>query len=97
MRQLSDKSDKSVSLLFPFMGKPQISQIEGICSLALVIKIPKIPNICVFFFITLLYLLGVAPTALTKNIIIVTALSDCPFRCRSLAFPSAADLFDVQS
>ena len=56
MRQLSDKSDKSVSLLFPFMGKPQISQIEGICSLALVIKIPKIPNICGFIFSSRYYI-----------------------------------------
>ena len=50
MRQLSDKS---VSLLFPFFGEPQISQIEGICSLALVIKIPKIPNICGFILVTI--------------------------------------------
>ena len=27
----------------------------------------------------------------------MTALTDCPIRYRSLAFPSAADLFDVQS
>ena len=56
MRQLSDKSDKSVSLLFPFLGEPQISQIEGICSLALVIKIPKIPNICGFIFSSRYYI-----------------------------------------
>ena len=31
----------------------------------------------------LLYLLGVAPTALTKKIIMVTALADCPIRCRT--------------
>ena len=29
-----------------FWGEPQISQIGGIFSLALVIEIPKIPNIC---------------------------------------------------
>ena len=58
MRQLSDKSDKSVSFLFPFWGEPQISQIEGICSLALVIKIPKIHNICGFIFSSRYYIYG---------------------------------------
>ena len=53
MRQLLDKS---VSLLFPFFGEPQISQIEGICSLALVIKIPKIHNICGFIFSSRYYI-----------------------------------------
>ena len=35
----------------------------------------------------LLYLLGVAPTALTKKIIIVTALTDCPVRYRTFGAP----------
>ena len=33
-----------------FFSQPQISQIRGIFSLALVIEIPKIPNICGFIF-----------------------------------------------
>ena len=33
-----------------FFSQPQISQIRGIFSLALVIEIPKIPNICGFVF-----------------------------------------------
>ena len=42
--------------------------------------------------------LGVGPTDLIPPISTnITALSDCPIRYRSLAFPSAADLFDVQS
>jgi len=79
MRQLSDKSDKSVSFLFPFLGEPQISQIEGICSLALVIKIPKIHNICGFIFSSRYYIYYVSHLRRSlKNIIIVTAPSDCP-------------------
>ena len=42
--------------------------------------------------------LDVGPTDLIPLISAnITALTDCPFRYRSLAFPSAADLFDVQS
>ncbi len=38
---------RRVSLYFRFLfGEPQIQQIEGIISLALVIEIPKIPKIC---------------------------------------------------
>ncbi len=32
----------------------------------------------------------------TLKTVYMTALTDCPIRCRALAFPSAADLFDVQ-
>ena len=51
--------------------------------------------------------IGVGPSDLIPlNIVYMTALlrklrsqanPDSPFRCRSLAFPSVADLFDVQS
>ena len=42
--------------------------------------------------------LGVGPSDLIPPISTnITALTDCPIRYRSLAFPSAADLFDVQS
>ena len=42
--------------------------------------------------------LGVGPSDLITPISTnITALTDCPIRYRSLAFPSAADLFDVQS
>ena len=42
--------------------------------------------------------LGVGPSDLIPPISTnMTALTDCPIRYRSLAFPSAADLFDVQS
>ena len=42
--------------------------------------------------------LGVGPSDLIPPISTnITALMDCPIRYRSLAFPSAADLFDVQS
>ena len=46
----SDKSDKSVSLYFRFGGNHRSHRLKGSFSLALVIEISKIPNICGFIF-----------------------------------------------
>ena len=47
----SDKSDKSVSLYFRFWGNHRSHRLKGSFSLALVIEISKIPNICGFIFL----------------------------------------------